>query len=950
VIDPTQLYRLAIATGTTLDLEKCCERFLEALMDVKDLSTAAVWFHHSHLVGHDTAYGETADPLLVRFHHRPADRKGTLKIPVTHPLLERLAERNPLPLRLADPLLDGILEGGEGSRGHVAVFGLGRIGFLVGCATSRRIGFSQSEFNELKDPLAVFTSSVEGCLAYQEVSRESVRQGRLEAAVRRSEEHWRALIENGLDVILLLDYDGTIRFASPSTERALGHPIEALEDTSLMSFAHPEDVAQLMQRFRVDLMSPGIGPTFDLRLRHAGGDWLVFEVRTNSLLSVPSVAGIILNCRDVTEAKQQEMALEEARLAALAASRARGEFLANMSHEIRTPMNGVLGMTSLLMDTPLTAEQTEYVQTAASSGRALLAIVDQVLDFSKIESGAIELDLSPFDLRQIVEEVVDTSAAQAAAKGIDLYYRITHRLPPLITCDMVKVRQILLNLVSNAVKYTDHGEVTIDVGLHDHPSGSDLMQCTISVHDTGVGIPASTVDQLFQPFRQSDPSDTRLRGGTGLGLAISKNLAEGLGGRIEVTSVEGEGSTFSVSLPVSPGGKATSEDTDSVLRTLDGATVVIANPRATARAIQSELVSRWRGSPTEACSPEETVELLRSRQTIDAAILGFDGEEQRSILKAARRRRRRRSLAVVALRRLGEPADPVLASDDRVRTVHTPLRHGRLHRALVSALDGRSSVVTEASSEVRPEASDLPQLSVLLADDNAMNRRISQLMLSRLGIHADMAENGREVLEALNHTPYDVILMDIRMPVMDGIEATRQIRSNEAGHQPKIVALTAHAMPGDRERFLHLGMDAVINKPVQLDDLNAVLRRLPLGEDADEAEPTGALDPAVLEGLRSLRRPGFIAAVVDGFFDAAQEDFQRLDRALRDDDSVVMAEVAHHLLGSCLTVGANRLAGIARELERVTRGGEASEIPNLMEQLGVEYERVRSILIEQRGD
>jgi PAS domain S-box-containing protein len=951
LIDPSQLYRLAIATGTTLDLEKCCERYLQALMDVKDLSIAAVWLHHSHLVGHDTAFGEAAEPLLVRFHQRPADRKGTLKIQASHPLMDRLAERDPLPLRLADPLLRGVLEDGDEGRGHVAVFGLGRIGFLVGCSTTRRIGFSQSEFNELKDPMAVFTSSVEGCLAYQEVSRESARQARLEAAVRRSEEHWRALIANGLDVILLLDYDGTIRFASPSTGRALGYPDENFKRATFLSFAHPDDVPQLMERLRGELMKPGIGPTFDLRLRHSSGEWRIFEVRTNSLLSVPSVAGIILNCRDVTEAKMQEKALEEARLAALSASRARGEFLANMSHEIRTPMNGVLGMTSLLLDTPLSSEQTEYVQTAASSGRALLAIVDQVLDFSKIESGAVELDLAPVDLRQIVEEVIDTAAANAATRGIDLCYRISRRLPPLIISDMVKVRQILLNLVSNAVKYTDHGEVTVDVSVRDHPGGDDeLLECCLSVSDTGVGIPPAKLEQLFEPFRQSDPSDTRLRGGTGLGLAISKNLAEALGGRIQVTSVEGEGSTFSVPLPVAAAGRSSAEDTDSVLRSLDGTAVLVAHPRPTARAIQAELVSRWGGEPSEASSPEEALAILRSRQPVDAVILGFGQEDQRNILRNVRRRRRRRSLAVVALYPFGEAADPDLVADDRVRLIHSPYRHGRLHRALVAALDGREAVVADARPSRQSDEVDLGSLSVLLADDNAMNRRISQLMLSRMGVEADMVENGREVLDALAKNPYDVVLMDIRMPVMDGIEATRQIRTNEDGPQPTIIALTAHAMPGDRERFLRLGMDAVVNKPVQLEDLTAALQQLQLDSTEAPAVEPQVLDVEVIQGLRALRRPGFVMAVVDGFFDGAQEDFHRLEAALRRDDAAAMADVAHHLLGSCLTVGANRLADVARDLERVARSGDSGQIPRLMDSLGLEYELVRSILIEQRED
>ena len=382
-----EMYELAMASGTSLDLEATCARFLESLVQIKGLSHASVWLQHRVLVG-DGEYGEKVEQKAVRLIEVPASlaAKQSVSVPLDAPLLKALEGVRFLSLGIPDRRLEGILERDLMRTGKAAVLRLGSLGFLV-IAASRRFSFSRSEMETLAEPVAKFVGSLEGCVAHQTLNREVALRKRLDSELRHREEHFRALIENAIDLIFVLDYAGTVKFASPSVEPVLGLQPEALLRQSVFGMVHPEDVATLMGAVKDDLQRPGIGPFLELRMRSSGEMWRTFAVRTNSLLSAPSVAGIIMNCHDITELRQLTVELDRAREEALASSKARGEFLANMSHEIRTPMNGILGMASLLLDTKLSPEQRDYLETMRTSGTALLSVVNDVLDFSKIESG-----------------------------------------------------------------------------------------------------------------------------------------------------------------------------------------------------------------------------------------------------------------------------------------------------------------------------------------------------------------------------------------------------------------------------------------------------------------------------------------------------------------------------------------------------------------------------------
>jgi PAS domain S-box-containing protein len=644
------------------------------------------------------------------------------------------------------------------------------------------------------------------------------------AELRDSEERVRAIVSTAVDPIITIGERGSIQSFNTAAERLFGYTeseVLGRNVSMLMPSPHQEQHDGYLKHYREtgERRIIGIGREVS-GVRKDGSEMpLDLSVSEFRIGGRRMFTGIL---RDITQRKENERLLLEAKEQAVQAAQAKSDFLANMSHEIRTPLNAVIGMTGLLLQTRVDAEQRDYLETVRSSGEALLSLINDILDFSKIEAGRLELERTSFEPQACAEEVLDLVAAKAAEKGLDLVCQVTDDVPAALLGDVGRLRQILLNLVSNAVKFTAQGEVELQLMAERIEGGRHRVR--FAVRDTGIGIPADRMDRLFRSFSQVDASTTRRYGGTGLGLAISKRLVEAMGGSLLVDSEAGRGSVFHFTLEIEAASNPERPRLMGPVPELVGRRVLVVDDNATNRRLLAAQCSGW-GLEVHATElPATALEWVRVGAPFDLAILDMQMPDMDGLTLAREIRRLRgpQDLPLVMLSSLG---NRLQGEDAALFSVHLvkPVRTAALHASLLTAL--QATVKQPAAAPVLASWQPPESLRVLLVEDNAVNQKVGLRILARHGVRADVAANGYEALEALARQPYDVVLMDVQMPEMDGFEATRRIRQQNGLLQPWIVAMTAGALEGDRESCLASGMDDYLSKPVRVEELLGALHR-----------------------------------------------------------------------------------------------------------------------------
>jgi PAS domain S-box-containing protein len=745
-----------------------------------------------------------------------------------------------------------------------------------------------------------------------------------EEELRVAGDRLQGILDHATTLISVKDVDGRYILAGRTWLEAAGRTADEVigrTDAELMPGRHAApsratDLQVIRTRELLEYEREAITPAGTVT-------WMI--VKFPLLDAAGDVYAVVTMCTDVSD---RNRALAEA----VEASRSKSEFLANMSHEIRTPLNGVIGMTELLLQTDLTPEQRDYAQTAAGSGEALLGVINDILDFSKIEAGKLVLDDHEFDLREAVEDVCEMLAPQAHGKGLELTAFVGDDVPAVVRGDRGRLRQVVTNLVSNAVKFTHRGEVSVRVELLEHeadthlasPSGTGQATLRFEVADTGIGIEVAKLSTLFESFSQADTSTTRRYGGTGLGLAISRQLVALMGGAIGADSEPGAGSRFhfTVSLPA-PANAVAARRTPVPVP--GGLKVLIVDDNATNRAIVDAYLSSAGALPTQAVGGAEALTVMHAAGregepfevvVLDAQMPEMDGLD---LAAAIRQAPSLRAARLVMLTSTGEHR--ARARELGITTYLTkPVRRARLLAAVADEAHELEPGATPAVVEPPPApAAPAAAIRVLVAEDNEVNQLVIETMLAKRGLAVDIANDGAEALAKLAHGAYAAVFMDCQMPNLDGYEATGRIRAQERpGERLPVIALTAHAMAGDRERCLEAGMDDYMSKPLRPEVLDEVLERW-LGIAAPDGAPDQAAVDALIDEarMRTFRDdyPDIVDQLLNLFLQSTPPLLDELRAAVDGGDGDELRRAAHKLKGSCQNIGATFMATLCRALE-----------------------------------
>ena len=789
---------------------------------------------------------------------------------------------------------------------------------------------------------------------------------RLMLAIREAQAmksaRFRSLIDRAWDLIAVTEVDLRLAFVTPSAERVLGCQPDELRGRPLTELVHPDDASAAVDALAAVRDAPTEAAAFEVRMQRSDGDWRTIAWTATNLLDDPSVNGYVLNGSDVTEIRQSAADLVAARDAALLASRTKSQFVSTMSHEIRTPMNGVIGLTELLLETELDTNQHELASGVKVSAESLLVIINDILDFSKIEAGKLEIEESALDVASVLDAVGRILAGPSHQKGLELLVDIHPDVPAALLGDATRIQQVLLNLGSNAIKFTSEGEVVLRARvLHE---SAERVALHFEVVDQGIGIAPADQERLFSAFAQADSSTTRRYGGTGLGLTICRQLVELMGGKLGVTSVVGEGSTFWIELSLRRAEGVASNGSSRGPRTLTGQRALIVDDNATNRRILRQQLHSWGVEAMEAADGFEALELASvvadegrafDLGVVDLNMPGMDGIELARALKADQ------ATAATILFLLSSSGNRLGEAESHLNgfaaSLTKPVRSSELFDCLVTSLNaGVRDIVPTSTQTEKANPQEVPGM-ILLVEDNKVNQLVGSKVLQQLGYRYDIANNGVEAVRAVESAAYDAVLMDCQMPEMDGYEATAAIRRLEATdrHTP-IIAMTAAAMEEDRDRCLAAGMDDFITKPVRLDVVSTVLERwMSQPGRAREGEVSSAasvearsdpLDQSQIELLRSLDdgEGGALLEIIDEYLRLSLEGRTELLRVLDLGDIHALERAAHTLKGASINVGASALADICAEIEMHARMAQLEGAAELIDRFEAEFSRARRAL------
>ena len=745
---------------------------------------------------------------------------------------------------------------------------------------------------------------------------------------KRAEGELNTLFQMSRDMLCIAGFDGYFRRLNPAWQETLGYSLEELTSRPYVEFVHPED--RNATTAEANSITAGEETLlFENRYRRRDGSYCWLAWKATPLVEEGLIFAV---ARDVTEQKQAAQELLLARQTAEAASRAKSDFLANVSHEIRTPMNAVIGMAELLLDTQLRGVQREYLTALKDSAESLLGLINDLLDFSRIEAGKFELTPTTFDLRELLGDTLLTLGVRAHQKGLELVSRVAPEVPTLVVGDAARLRQVIVNLVGNAVKFTAKGEVLVEVEARGRDSDGELLAFAVS--DTGIGIPLEKQQMIFEAFAQADSSTTREYGGTGLGLAIAARIVGAMGSRLEVESTPGRGSRFHFEAHFRSGAARHAREPASPR--IRGLPVLVVDDNATNRRILGETLANWRMRPTLAGGGREALARLERAAArgrpfplvlLDANMPELDGFALAERIHKRRGFGRTRLLMLTSGPRPGDERRAIALGVSSF--LIKPVKQSELLERILEALQAPSARRPARAAPTRPAR----RLRVLVAEDNLVNQRVAVGMLEHAGHRALVVENGRQALAALARQTFDMVLMDVQMPELDGFETTHAIRERERGtprHIP-IVALTAHAMKGDAERCLAAGMDAYLAKPLQPAELVAVMSKL---------VPDSMIDAArLLERVGGDKRA--LAEVARIFLADAPKRTREIRRAIANGDARALRGAAHTLKGAVSNFGADAAVEAAFELQKLGDRGEVARAPAALERLEAELKALR---------